>query len=254
MATYQLRPMSVGEILDGALMLLRRNLGLMLSIAIICQGIPTALGVYVEFAGGVEQELGLWALGQILGVFGYLLVTGATVRVVSQAYLGHVTSLGDALGFAAGKMGGIFISGFAVGIMAAFGFLFFIVPGVIVLCGYSVVVQAVVLEDLGSSMDALGRSWALTRGFKGKALALWFVLFVFLFLLMFGFAIVAGLAAAAAPILMVFAVAGLSVVTLLMYPMMSCVFTLLYYDLRVRKEAFDLELLSRQIGVLPGRA
>lgn len=251
MATYQLRPMSVGEILDGAFTLLRRNFGVMLSIAIICQGIPTAVGLYVEFAGGVEREFGLWALSQLLSLFGYLLVTGATVRVVSQAFLGRATGLGDALRFAAGKMGGIFITGLAASIIAFLGFLLLIIPGIIALCGYAVAVQVVVLEELGASTDALGRSWTLTKGYKGKALVLGFVLFVFLMLIFIGLGIVAGLAAAIAPFLMVPVVAALSLVWLLVYPLMSCVFTLLYYDLRVRKEAFDLELLSQQIGLAP---
>jgi len=36
-------------------------------------------------------------------------------------------------------------------------------------------------------------------------------------------------------------------VSLLIYPVLTCVFTLFYYDLRVRKEGFDLEMLSRQL-------
>ena len=39
-----------------------------------------------------------------------------------------------------------------------------------------------------------------------------------------------------------------AVVSLLIYPLLSCVFTLFYYDLRVREEAFDLEMLSQQLG------
>jgi uncharacterized membrane protein len=251
MATYQLRPMSVGEILDGALVLLRRHFAVLLSIAIICEGIPTALGMYVEFAGGMQANLGLWAVAQLLSLVGYLLVTGATVRVVSEAYLGRATRVGEALQFAVGKTGGILVSGIAVSIIAFLAFLLLIVPGIIVLCGYSVVVQAVVLEDLPSPIDALSRSWALTKGHKGKAFVLWFVLFVLLMVLLVAFGIVVGLAAAMAPILMVPAVAGLSLVWLLVYPLTSCVFTLLYYDLRVRKEAFDLELLSQQISLTP---
>ena len=39
-----------------------------------------------------------------------------------------------------------------------------------------------------------------------------------------------------------------AVVSLLIYPLITCVFTLFYYDLRVRKEGFDLEVLSRQLA------
>ncbi len=36
---------------------------------------------------------------------------------------------------------------------------------------------------------------------------------------------------------------------LLIYPVFSCAFTLLYYDLRVRHEGFDIQYLSEQLGV-----
>ncbi len=43
----------------------------------------------------------------------------------------------------------------------------------------------------------------------------------------------------------------LAIVRLLFYPLLTCVFTLFYYDLRVRKEGFDLEMLSGQVGITP---
>ena len=35
-----------------------------------------------------------------------------------------------------------------------------------------------------------------------------------------------------------------SLIQLLIYPLFYCVLTVAYYDLRVRKEAFDLEVLA----------
>lgn len=40
-------------------------------------------------------------------------------------------------------------------------------------------------------------------------------------------------------------------IVMLLYPLLTCVFTLFYYDLRVRKEGFDLEMLSGQVGITP---
>jgi hypothetical protein len=37
-------------------------------------------------------------------------------------------------------------------------------------------------------------------------------------------------------------------VSILMTPMSAIAVTLLYYDFRIRKEGFDLEMLSRSIG------
>ncbi|MBE0594721.1 MAG: hypothetical protein IH616_20215, partial [Gemmatimonadales bacterium] len=36
---------------------------------------------------------------------------------------------------------------------------------------------------------------------------------------------------------------------MLVYPVFAAVFTLFYYDLRVRKEAFDVEVLGQQLGL-----
>ena len=42
---------------------------------------------------------------------------------------------------------------------------------------------------------------------------------------------------------------GVSLMQLVLFPLLPVAFTLAYYDLRVRKEAFDLEFLSTQIGM-----
>ena len=38
-----------------------------------------------------------------------------------------------------------------------------------------------------------------------------------------------------------------SLLQLVLFPLLPVTFTLFYYDLRVRKEAFDLEFLSEQL-------
>ncbi len=60
---------------------------------------------------------------------------------------------------------------------------------------------------------------------------------------------IGGALTASAPVLSrVFEVAA-SVLPIVMTPLLACVFTLMYYDLRVRREAFDLEVLGRQLGI-----
>jgi hypothetical protein len=284
MATYELRPMSIGEILDGAFVLLGRHFGRLFTVAIICLAVPMALSVYVESAGGLLLHPGLWTAAQVLSVLGYLLVSGATVWIVSETYLGRPATAGGALRFAVGKMWPIFVSGFATTIvimlacfppMAAFYVAFSLFAGaggpaflgtlllalvlvalpVIVVAGYAVVVQSVVLEKLPSATSSLGRSWSLTKGHRGKALLLWIVVFALLVALIFGLGLVAGISSAmGGKGAETAATAAMSLVMMLVYPLTSCVFTLLYYDLRVRKEAFDLEVLSRQIGLAPTEA
>jgi hypothetical protein len=254
MATMQLRPMAMGEILDASFALLRRHAGVFFGVAIVCQGVPTALGLFVQFSGGPAQHFGLYLFAQLLSFIGYLLVTGASIRVVSQAYLGNEPSLSDALDFAFSKMGRTLAAGFAAGILAGLAAILLLVPGIVVACGLSVAVQAAVLEPLPGGTDGLGRSWSLTRGFKWRAFGLYVVVIVLLMLFLLGFAVLAGLAAALVPLLLVPALIGVGLIFLFLYPFTSCVFTLFYYDLRVRKEAFDLELLSQHLGIGATRA
>jgi uncharacterized membrane protein len=207
------------------------------------------LSLYVQFAGGALEHFGLYVLGQFLSGVGYLLVSAASIRVVSQAYLGRDPGMADALNFAFGSMVRVLLVGLAAGILMLLGLLLIFVPGIVVACGLAVAVQAAVLEPLSSGLDGIGRSWSLTKGFKWRAFGLFCVVTVLFFLFVLGFGIVAALATALFKALLVPAVIALGLVFLFLYPFTSCVFTLFYYDLRVRKEAFDLELLSRHLGI-----
>jgi hypothetical protein len=254
MATTQLRPMSMGEILDASFALLRHHAGVFFGIAIVCQGVPTALSLFVQFSGGPARYFWLSALGQVLSMIGYLLVTGASIRVVSQAFLGHDPGMADALNFAFGKLGRTLSAGLSAGILAGLAMLLLLFPGIVVACGLAVAVQAAVLEPLNSGSDGVGRSWSLTKGFKWEAFGLYGVVIVLFVLFIIGFMVVAAIAAAIFRPLLVPAVIGLGLVFLFLYPFTSCVFTLFYYDLRVRKEAFDLELLSQHLGIAAAQA
>ena len=249
MAAFELRPLSTGEILDGSLALLRRHFALLFGIAVVCQGLPTAMDVYIDLTGGSTAHPGLGLLTRVLNVIGTLLVTGATVRAVSEAYLGRVPRLNDAIEYAAAKLGVIFGATFVSGVVVLLATIALIVPGIVVFCGYTVVGQVAALETLRSATEALRRSWDLTKGFKGKAFVLWVVSFALILVVVIGVGLVGGLAAGIVAGLEPAVTVLLSIVTLLIYPLITCVFTLFYYDLRVRKEGFDLEVLSGQLGV-----
>jgi hypothetical protein len=247
MATYQLRPLSFGEVLDGALVLLRRHFGLVLSIAVVCEGIPTAMDVYIDLTGGASQNPGLSLLDRLLTLVGSVLVTGATVRVVSEGYLGESPLFGDAMRFAGSRFGAILGANIMSGILTVLATLALVIPGIVVACGYSVAAQAAALES-GSSSDALPRSWELTKGFRWKALGLGVVSICLILVVFVGAGVLGGiLAGVMGGMDVVLAVIG-ACVSMLIYPVISCVFTVFYYDLRVRKEGFDLEMLSRAMA------
>jgi hypothetical protein len=249
LAIFDLRPLSTGEILDGALALLRRHFALLFGIAVVCEGLPTAVDVYVDLAGGSAAHPGLALLDRLLNAVGTLLVTGATVRAVSQAYLGRVPEVGDAIRYAGDKLGAVFGATVVSGLVVLLATLALVIPGIVVFCGYSVAGQVAALEPLHSTTEALGRSWNLTKGFKGKALVLWVVSFALILVVVMAVGFLGGVMAGAVGAFEPVVTVLLALVTLLVYPLISCVFTLFYYDLRVRKEGFDLEVLSEQLGI-----
>jgi len=248
MATFELRPLRTGEILDGAINLLRWQFGVLFGIAVVCQGLPTVLDIYIDLTGGSAAQPGLMLLDRLLTLFGTLLGTGATVSAVSEAYLGRTPNLGDSLRYGMSKLSVIFSASIVSGILGLLATLAFVIPGIIVFCGYAVVTQVAALEPLKSGTDALRRSWTLTTGFKGKAFVLWLVALALIAALAVSGGLVGGLAATVNPIFEPVSTVLLGLLMLFYYPLLTCVFTLFYYDLRVRKEGFDVEVLATQLG------
>ncbi len=211
---------------------------------------------------------------------GFLLLTAGSIRVISDSLLGREPQFGEALALGASKIVPLFLVGLGKGLLiglvallaaivvalvAAAGkvagagiaalLVFF---GIIGMCwlllfiasGYIVTTPVVVLESLSSAFDAFGRSWELTRGVKSR---------------MLGLGVVAFLIASVLPAIVMQAVGALvlelipgaqtawaivpSIVSVMMAPIIPCILTLAYYDRRVRREGFDLQLLSEQLGV-----
>jgi len=209
-----------------------------------------------------------------------LLLKAGTIQVISESYLGREPRLAPALQLGAAKILPllliaiskwlvliiIYVVG-AVGVVVAvvigrlggtgIAVLLGTVGGVgvcwllaFVACGYGVTTPVVVLEGLSSSFDAFARSWDLTRGFRlklfGVVVVTWLIA-QFLPQLVVGTMSIVILGAS--PALQPFLVVLTSLLSILLAPVMPCALTLLYYDLRVRREAFDLQMLSQELGI-----
>ncbi len=132
-------------------------------------------------------------------------------------------------------------------IVVMFGFLCFFFPGVVLLCGLLLAFPALVLEPGTSPLAALSRSWWLTRGSRWRMLGLLVTLFILLYVPIIAIAALITLFLPAGGGTQTHDVATLAVVgvlQMLLYPLLYCVLTVAYYDLRVRKEGFDLEVLA----------
>jgi hypothetical protein len=274
-----LHPMELGEILDGALTIFRRHIGLFVKVGIAALWLPVALTIYIQLAGGTEQHFVLFFFVQVIAYFAGLFLTAAAIRVISDSYMGRPPELREALSLGVAKIWPLFVVGFgksiitilliaAIGIIAAIAApamasggsaaaLLLVFLAVIagcwfiafVLCGYAVTTPVVVLENLNGAFDAFGRSWDLTRGFKRKIFGIAVVSFLLIYLPIVVIGGLGGYFRLTSPVIGQAIEVVSAALPILVYPLFSCILTLMYYDLRVRREAFDLQILGQQLGI-----
>jgi hypothetical protein len=232
-----------------------------------------ALAIFQENIG---RSIGLTILALVIWTVCSLLLKAGTIRIISDSYLGQEPELGASLRFGASKIIPLLVvaiskglllmilyivSGIGVALLYFMGrmagpglgalMIFVGVIGAIwfviwVACAYATTTPIVVLEEQESSFDSFGRSWELTRGARGKVFGTWIVAWVIAALLpqviVGAISVALGVATndAVRPFFVVFA----SLLGIALAPILPCALTLLYYDLRVRREAFDLQVLS----------
>jgi hypothetical protein len=257
MTGLELRPLSLGEILDRTFSLYRRYFLIFVGISGIPQLIVLALTMTQLFTVGrggtgkisIGTNLILTLLMLLATLFAYLFAQGGTILAVSDLYLGRPASIGGSLSKVAGELAPLFgviaLNGLAIGGAA----ILLLIPGIYVACRLLICVPAALIENRGPR-DSLSRSWDLTRENAGRAFVIVILAVVItwaaeiLFALPFGIPM---LASARNPAMLQFWAAmtqvGTSVATVLVRPILLIATSIFYYDLRVRKEAFDIQFM-----------
>lgn len=283
MPDVTLRPLSFGEILDQAFSLFRRLFVPLVLVQIICTGVIIPLQLFV--AAGGRQFSALYLVTLLINMIASALASAAVALLISENYLGRTLSAGGALKLAVPKIGPVillsmalglvlivsaipagiaFVSGMAMlaplgmgtagaatlerlpmaGGLVLAGFALLLVP-LAVFAGLAVSTPALVIEDIGAG-SALQRSWALTRRFRLRTIGLLLLTAILIGIPFMGVTLIVTMFAGEVAILLAQA---LSILVLLMLtPLIYCVLTLLYYDLRVRKEGFDLQVLADSLA------
>jgi hypothetical protein len=249
-----LRPLSVGEILDTSFGLYRRHFMSLATIVMISTGAPLLLNLYLQSAGG-------WFANPILGVV-YLvcyialssLGAAATVFLISEGYLGRELSAGAALSRATPLLGNLIVYSILFALVVGIGLLLLVVPGIILACGLVLATPVIVLESGVSATGAMSRSWSLTQGSRMRMFGLLLVFVLLVYIPVIALTLVATMVApgafaagepAGTPMLIFTALLG--IVQMVIYPLLYCILTVAYYDMRVRKEGFDLEMLASSL-------
>lgn len=241
-----LRPLSLGEVLDTSFGIYRALFAPLLVVSALTQIVPLAISVYTTAAGGLAQAPALWALSLGLSVVLGAVGTAASTFIVAETYLGTGLTWQEAFLRSTPFMGRLISASLLVSFLISLGLILLVIPGIIVGCGLILTTPAIVLENIPRATDAMGRAWALSRGFRMKIFGALLVAIVLLFLPGVALGVLIGGSAVldpTAPIPLLSMIAQ-SILQILIYPFFYVVTTVLYYDLRVRKEGLDLEMLA----------
>jgi hypothetical protein len=270
MPELDLRPLSLGEILDRTFTLYRRNFLLFFGITALPQLLVLGFNLcQVLFNGrpgtpkvmsGTIIALGIIGalVGFIVYFVAYLFAHGGTVYAVSDLYLGRSTSIGVSLRRMRGQAGSLLGVLILNGLVVMIAFIFLIIPGVYMACRLITCIPAALLENLGSR-ESLERSFALTKDNAGRSFVIYLLYFsifyAMFFLLAFPFAMAIAFSAGNPAMVTWWTIlmqVGNSLAAILVTPIFTIASTVFYYDLRVRKEAFDLQIMMNpNEGALP---
>jgi len=245
-----LRPLSMGEILDVAFGMYRALFTPLLIVTIVTQAVPLVLSVFVQSAGGMLAHPYLYLSSMLLSVVLSAVAAAASTFIISENYMGRRITAGEAFQRSVPFIGRLISLAIMTSLLVGLGLVLFFIPGCILFAGLILASPALVIEGIPNATDAMGRSWALSRGHRWKVFGCMLVTFVLVLLpvvALSGFAVASAdpesMRRGVSPIGIVW-LSVASALQVLIYPMVYCVLTVAYYDLRVRKEAFDLEVLA----------
>jgi hypothetical protein len=253
MSVAQLRPLSFGEILDGAFTLYRRHFATFALTALLAYTPVIVIYLAQGLVGGSSTErLVASGIATLLLFPAYIVALGlgrpALVRLASNAYLGQPVSRADAFAVGRRRFWTLLLTALLAGIATGIGFVFFIVPGILLGLMFFATDQVVTLEGTWGA-DALSRSATLAKGAWGRVFGIWVVLYLIVYMPMAALGIGAvmllpSFVSGVTPDQMSggFAVFQVSIVVLsaLVQPLIVIGMTLQYYDRRIRTEALDL--------------
>jgi hypothetical protein len=305
--SFDLRPLTLGELLDRAFTLYRRHFWLFVGLMALPSTITLLISVGLQLlssftpaAGSQGPDIDEAAVTRIIGFMAifvvgfvvlmlaywiaYMVALGATTVAVSEIYVGRPATVASSYGHMRGRIGrllllslfvalrvfGIFLGLMSIVTVLSIGAAIAARPlgaiivalgmiGSFVACGlyalrFAVSVPALVLEDV-SAGAALRRSIALIRGNLGRTavLVIFAMIITYAAMALFQgpFAVGAMMAGPESRTAFWLNLAGAVTGTLggaVSGPLMIIALALHYYDVRIRKEGLDLDMMIASLG------
>lgn len=261
--TAALLPRGVGEVVDTAIGLYRRHWRLLVGTAAV---VIVPIQIFSAFlnrdavsqlgdvfrtlqTGGTPTSTGSGAgfLGEILSVLSLPFFTAALAAAGASCYMGEPITQGEAWRRTMRRFGAVLGLGLLRFMLIGAALFFFVAPGVFLYIRLLTAPVALMVEGAGP-VSAMERSWRLTKGSWWRVFGIqtlkvvlaWFGLGLFQ-------ALALGLGLITGPAGWLFIAIGGSLAQLFVYPFVVSVTVVSYFDLRIRKEGFDLAVTTQRL-------
>lgn len=269
-----IRPLELGEVLDAAIKLVRQNVKrlvlAMLLITVPLQVVSTVVELsttefcdeaasFIEdcdegtrYAPDTAAAIGGLVVFAAIALLSFVLTQVAVFRILAAGYLGERATVGESLRFGLRRAHAVIWIGFLTTVGSTLALLLFIVPGVYLYMVWVLAFAVLFVEDR-RGRSALRRSRELVKGrfwsVFGTVLIAQVIALVatsVVGVVVFG-AVLFGVDEGGTLGLTLTAVFTVAADTLTK-PFTAAVVVLLYFDLRIRKEGFDLALAAQRMG------
>ena len=279
MNAVELRPLPIGEVLDVAIKIVWRHARTLIPLVFLIVAPVQILAALIqasalpdaftqtfygtappdEFEPVDEDEIWVavvaFVLAIVLGFLATTIAVGACFKAVADAYLGERPSVRTSAAYAARRVHSLMWLIVLYYVLVFLGALLLLVPGVWLGVAWVTAIPALLTEGV-RGRRALGRSYRLVRGRWWPTFAITLLAFLiagfvtYVVQMLFVALLFSGVGENATAVLAVNALASIFG-SVLWTPLIAAFTSVLYFDLRVRKEGFDLALLAERIGVAP---
>jgi MFS family permease len=260
-------PRNFADILSETFRIYGRNFFRLLAIVAIVEVLLTIVAYFLPTPMGLEdmpqlipQLIIVSIILLVLQIVAYPWMQGALIHAVSEQNIRRPVGIGRAYRFAWRRLGSLIVASIlaalAIGVLVALAILValisslagpvtlilllvFIPAAVYLAVRWTFFLQAALLEHLGP-VAALSRSWDLVKGNWWRVFGIMLVVSI----IAVGISLILGLIPmlATTPL-------GSMLAVILATPIAVTASTLLYYDLRVRKEDYNLDTLAGELGI-----
>jgi len=264
----ELRPRGIGEILDTGIALYRARFTRLVRISaavvipvqilgalVLLSAQPT--GYTLNVTGSVTPQydsssaavqFAAVVVVTLVSILSSAFIVAVCTRVIADAYIGRSSGAREAARAVRPRVFAIIGTSLLVLVCEAIGFVFCFVGALYPLTAFAVAVPALILEGIGVSA-AIGRSVALTKSHFMHVLGL--IATAQLLAIVLNGALAAGVrivlrSGGSTTAYIIGQSVANSIAGVLTTPFVATAIVVLYFDLRIRDEAFDVQLLMQR--------